>query len=178
MPSEQQDIGKKEAYLTFLRAFPGLGMPYFGTTAPDGWLLCDGSAISRTTYAALFGIIGTTFGVGDGSTTFNVPDMRGRTAVALDNMGGSSANRITGAWADSLGGADGEETHTLTEAEIAAHTHDMAYTAATNTTATGGFTRVTGLGSGLNIGASASAGGGGAHNNVQPSIALNFIIKT
>lgn len=56
---------------------PGMIMPFAGTTAPTGWLSCDGSAVSRTTYATLFSNIGTTWGVGDGSTTFNVPDLRG-----------------------------------------------------------------------------------------------------
>lgn len=53
-------------------------MPYGGTTAPDGWLMCDGSAVSRTTYADLFTVVGTAFGEGDGVTTFNLPDLRGR----------------------------------------------------------------------------------------------------
>jgi microcystin-dependent protein len=56
---------------------PGMMAPYATTSAPDGWLACDGSAVSRTTYAALFDAIGTTWGVGDGSTTFNLPDLQG-----------------------------------------------------------------------------------------------------
>lgn len=68
-----------------------------GSTAPIGWLLCDGSAVSRTTYAALFGVISTTYGSGDGSTTFNIPDLRGRVAVGLG----------TNASVSSLGGNDG-----------------------------------------------------------------------
>lgn len=59
----------------------GLISPYAGSSAPTGWLLCDGSAVSRTTYATLFGIISTTYGTGDGSSTFNVPDLRGRMAI-------------------------------------------------------------------------------------------------
>ena len=61
---------------------------YGGTTAPTGWLLCDGSAVSRATYADLFGAIGTNFGSGDGSTTFNLPDMRGRVPVGYAASGG------------------------------------------------------------------------------------------
>lgn len=73
----------------------GAIIPYGGATAPNaGFLLCDGSAVSRSTYADLFAVLGTAFGVGDGSTTFNVPDMRGRVAVGIDNLGGSAANRI------------------------------------------------------------------------------------
>jgi microcystin-dependent protein len=96
-------------------------MPYAGTAAPTGYFLCDGSAKSRTTYSALFGIIGTTYGVGDGSTTFNIPDLRGRVIAGQDDMGGSSANRLTnqtgGLNGDNLGATGGAETHLLTAAE-------------------------------------------------------------
>jgi microcystin-dependent protein len=88
----------------------GVILPYGGGTAPTGFLLCDGSAVSRTTYAALFAAIGTTFGPGNGSTTFNLPDLRDRVAV------GSSATKARG----SVGG---EATHTLTNAEMPAHSH-------------------------------------------------------
>ena len=107
-----------------IRVFPpGVFLPYGGDTAPAGYLLCDGSAVSRTTYADLFDVIGTKYGSGDGSTTFNLPDYRGRNFVGLDNMGGTSANRITSSWADSIGGAGGSETKTLTEANLPAHAH-------------------------------------------------------
>src|SRR5690349_20866431 len=59
----------------------GVIVPYTSTTAPPTWMICDGSAISRTTYPALFAICGTTFGAGDGSTTFNLPDLRSRVPV-------------------------------------------------------------------------------------------------
>ncbi|MCP3855050.1 MAG: tail fiber protein, partial [Actinomycetia bacterium] len=94
-----------------------------GSSVPSSWLLCDGSAVSRTSYANLFTEIGETFGVGDGSTTFNLPDMRGRVALGLDNMGGSSANRVTAAAADSLGGADGDEKKTIATGNLPSHTH-------------------------------------------------------
>lgn len=61
---------------------------YAAATAPAGWLICDGTAVSRSTYTALFGLIGTTYGSGDGSTTFNVPDLRGRVAVGFAASGG------------------------------------------------------------------------------------------
>lgn len=89
--------------------FPGMLMPigsivaYAGSSAPTGWVLCDGTAISRTTYATLFAAISTNFGVGDGSSTFNVPDLRGRVIVGKDDMGGSAANRVT-AGAEGLDG--------------------------------------------------------------------------
>src|SRR5689334_21938639 len=70
--------------------------PYAGSTAPTGWLFCFGQNVSRTTYASLFAAIGTTFGAGDGSTTFSLPDLRGRTPFGKDNMGGTAANRVTG----------------------------------------------------------------------------------
>jgi len=79
----------------------GMIAPYAGPsdgshTAPTGWFLCYGQAVSRTTYAALFTAIGTTYGTGDGSTTFNLPDLRGRTIAGVDDMGGSAASRLTG----------------------------------------------------------------------------------
>lgn len=67
---------------------------FAGSTAPSGYFFCDGSAVSRTAEAALFAVIGTAYGVGDGSTTFNLPDKRGRVAVGRDDMGGTGANRL------------------------------------------------------------------------------------
>src|SRR6185437_8402258 len=93
--------------------------------APSGWLLCFGQAISRTTYAALFAAIGTSFGAGDGSTTFNIPDLRGRAAFGLDNMGGSAAGRITSAGSGIAGttlGATGGDEH------MQAHGHTATVT--------------------------------------------------
>ena len=90
---------------TLLNQFIPIGtiQSYAGTASPNAkWLLCDGAAVSRTTYATLFALVATSYGVGDGSTTFNLPDYRGRAGVGLDNLGGSSANRITDANADSL----------------------------------------------------------------------------
>lgn len=74
----------------------GMLAPFAGTSAPSGWFLCYGQAVSRTTYAALFTAIGTTYGTGDGTTTFNLPDLRGRTIAGVDDMGGSAASRLTG----------------------------------------------------------------------------------
>ena len=69
---------------------PGAVIDFAGATVPDGWLICDGSAISRTTYAALFAAIGTLYGTGDGTTTFNLPDCRGRAAIGYTPSGGHS----------------------------------------------------------------------------------------
>jgi len=104
--------------------FPsGVIMHYAGASAPTNWLICDGTAVSRSTFAALFTIIGTTYGAGDGSTTFNLPDMRGKIAVGKHTSGTFTT----------LGQTGGEENHTLSVAELAAHSH----TGATNVASPG-----------------------------------------
>lgn len=108
----------------------GVVAPFAGATAPTGWLLCYGQAVSRTTYAALFAAIGTTYGAGDSSTTFNLPDLRGRVAAGKDNMGGAAANRLTTAGAGidgaTLGTAGGSQTNTLTTSHMPAHNHGVS----------------------------------------------------
>jgi microcystin-dependent protein len=155
----------------------GMVVPYAGSAAPSGWLLCYGQAVSRTTYAGLFATISTTYGTGDGSTTFNIPDLRGRVVAGQDDMGGSSANRLTnqtdGLDGDTLGATGGAETHTLTEAQMPAHTH--AFDQGNSAVANGALRADQAFGAG---GLTESTGGGGAHNNVQPTIILNYIIKT
>jgi microcystin-dependent protein len=105
----------------------GMISPYAGSTAPTDWQLCYGQAISRTTYSSLFAIISTTYGVGDGSTTFNVPDLRGRTIAGIDNMGGTDAGRLS--TANTLGTSTGVETVTLTSAQSGVPPHGHANTA-------------------------------------------------
>ena len=95
----------------------GTILDFAGATAPTGYLVCDGSAVPRTTYAALFSVIGTTWGTGDGSTTFNIPDFRGRTSI------GVGTGTATDATAHTLGSTGGEEKHTLTVPELAEHAH-------------------------------------------------------
>ena len=152
-------------------------MPYAGTAAPTGYLLCDGAAISRTTYSSLFGIVGTTYGVGDGSTTFNIPDLRGRVIAGQDDMGGTSANRLTnqsgGLNGDTLGATGGAETHTLTTSEMPSHSHTYAKHTSLGASGSGGNAQL-----GASTQSTSSEGGGQAHNNVQPTIILNYIIKT
>ena len=157
----------------------GLGSPagtitqYAGATAPSSWLLCQGQAISRATYANLFAVTGTAYGAGDGSTTFNVPNLSGRVPVGLQT---SDTDFNT------LGKTGGEKTHTLTLSQIPAHQHSLDQDGgnvgfaegSTNLRYSVGYT---------NTRASASiatgdAGGGNAHNNLQPYLVLNYIIKT
>lgn len=100
---------------------------FIGSTAPNSaFVFPYGQAISRTTYSVLFGLVSTTYGVGDGSTTFNVPDLRGRVVAGKDDMGGSSANRLTdaddGLNGDTLGDTGGGETQTLATANLPAYT--------------------------------------------------------
>jgi microcystin-dependent protein len=199
-------------------------------------LLCDGSGVSTTTYADLFAVIGYTYG-GSGSL-FALPDLRGRVPTGLDNMGGTDAGRLSAT--NTLGGTGGAETHTLTSAEIPAHSHPnyltnttVASTSHTHTegtlqaaagavnndsgsywynagvaraggrgpTTTGSFvlfgmannsftgyninhwTNVFGTTSGptgsttVGMVNANNTGGGGSHNNMQPYILTNYIIK-
>lgn len=171
---------------------------YGGTTAPSGYLLCFGQAVSRTvTYAALFAAIGTTYGTGDGSTTFNLPDFRGRVGAGQDDMGGTSANRLTGLSGgvdgDVLGAAGGAESHVLTEAQLASHRHltmQAGLGSSTSITASNsystrsngasgnedytGFTQGTGE---PTVSRTNAVGSSEAHNNVQPTLIVNKIIR-
>jgi len=104
----------------------GIVSAFAGVTAPAGWLMCYGQAVSRTDYSALFTALSTTYGSGDGSTTFNIPDMRGRAIAGVDNMGGTAASRLTSTVltaSNTLGATGGTQTHTLITAELASHNH-------------------------------------------------------
>lgn len=189
----------------------GTVVDFAGSTAPDGWLFCFGQAVSRVDFAGLFAIVGTAYGIGDGSTTFNLPDLRGRVSAGRDDMGGTSANRLTGLSGgvngDDLGGAGGSESHTLTTGQLAVHDHGDVTAAGghshgflsggsnasvwrnTASQNAGGTTKT--ILSLTNDGgddvwtrtvanhqhATLSAGSGQAHNNVQPTLILNKIIK-
>lgn len=165
----------------------GTLIPFAGDETAAGalsptWLLCYGQEVSRATYAGLFTAIGTAYGVGDGSTTFNLPDFRGRIPSGKDNIGGSSANRVVGAQADSLGGAMGSETQTLTTAQLAAHTHGVAVNGNVQT-GSSPFVEVSGGntgggGGGTVANKAVSNGSGSAHNNMQPTLFVNYLIKT
>lgn len=153
---------------------PGIWYMYGGSSAPAGWFLLDGQAISRTTYPKLFACYGTTYGAGNGTTTFNLPNVKGRVPVGV-NSADSEFN--------ALGETGGAKTHTLTIGEMPNHNHPWR---------------------GVNDGAAVSGspgsypfriyqdvldnwqgsqsymqgtGGNGAHNNLQPYITCNFIVK-
>lgn len=164
------------AKTTGLNTVPaGAVMPYAGASAPTGWILCYGQAVSRSTYATLFTAISTTYGVGDGSTTFNLPDLRGRVAAGKDDMGGASANRLTnqsgGLNGDTLGATGGSETHQLTEAELPSFTQrDPAVTV---NPAFGDSAP-----SAVAANSNTTVGSDTPHNNVQPTLILNYIIRS
>jgi len=170
--------------------FPVLQVPvgamldYAGTVAPANYLLCQGQAVSRPisaggsvdTYSALWAVTGTTYGPGDGTTTFNVPDYRGRTSVMPDG-GASRAPTIS-----ALGSHDGEATHLLTSAEsgVPAHTHDMpnSWVKDSGGSQSLGSSGVQGNGGPVTGGVTGGgASAASAHNNLQPSLGANKIIR-
>lgn len=108
----------------------GAVFDFAAVAAPAGYLACDGSAVSRTTFAALFAVIGTTFGAGDGSTTFNLPDARGRVTAGYDaaNATGRLNGSAPGVDASAIGHTGGEQAHALTTPELATHNHTVTIT--------------------------------------------------
>jgi microcystin-dependent protein len=140
-------------------------IPYAGSSSPlSNWLACDGSSLLRADYPDLFVVIGTTYGSADG-THFNLPDLRGRAAIAMGTG--------TGLTPRTIGDSIGEETHQLTTSELAAHSHSE-------------ITAVPALGAAIvgvpvpsavpGISSTGNAGGDAAHNNIQPSLAINYLI--
>jgi microcystin-dependent protein len=174
-PSQQSTKAYIGAYFP-----PGSLVPYAGASAPAGWLLCYGQTVGRIAYAPLFAAIGTTYGPGDGSTTFNLPDLRGRTVAGRDDMGGAAASRLTnsgtgnpGINGATLGASGGVDRHTLTTAQMPSHTHSIAHVVA-NINAAGSAQSAFSNGSAVTTG---PAGSDQAHPNVQPTLVLNYIIR-
>jgi microcystin-dependent protein len=167
----------------------GLIIPWGSSSVPSGFLECNGQAVSRSTYADLFAVVSTTYGVGDGTTTFNVPDLTDKTVVNKSNTKNlaqtGGANTVT-----SQGNISGNlANYTLTTAEIAAHTHgnfakDMFFS--------GCYPAIGGAPGSFYGGPSSNTGGGGAHTHslsspafsgdatsvLQPFLVLIYIIKT
>lgn len=184
----------------------GIFLPYGGASVPGGWMLCDGSAKSRTTYAALFAAIGTFYGGGDGSTTFNIPDLRGRVPAGREGGTGRLTSTTMTPDGNTLGAVGGAQVETLTLAQLptgitSANTNSIALSVTTSQkvvngpnigSAVGGGTQVTAsdagsggalslLGSTGNITAGNAAvtsnnTSGAAHINVQPTLIANYII--
>ena len=175
----------------------GTVIDYAGTAEPAvvqgvTWVFPYGQAVSRTTYATLFARLGTAYGVGNGTTTFNLPDYRGRVGAGQDDMGGTSADRLTAAVSgidgDVLGVSGGDErlhghTHTVNITDPG-HVHSLP--TYTNTGSgqnledadTGGSLQSSSTGSSsTGITAAATSTGGGSSQNVQPTIIVNKLIR-
>ena len=149
----------------------GTVVDYAGANAPADWLACDGRAISRAQNAALFAAIGTAWGVGDGATTFNIPDLQRRATI------GAGGNRPDGSDgpAPQLGETGGAETHTLVVDEMPAHTHRATRALEADNINLG--SRFVGHNQSSGNLTTQSTGGDAAHNNMPPSAVMNKIIK-
>lgn len=145
----------------------GATIEWHSDIVPENWLLCNGQAVSRTDYPELFNVLGVKYGEGDGSTTFNLPDVQGKVAVGKDEND-SDFNEI--------GKVGGEKEHTLTIAEMPSHSHPIS--AELYALKPQGGTQEFGPGGATStkIGVN-NAGGGQPHNILQPYVVCNFIIK-
>ena len=180
----------------------GGSMPWFSNTLPDAtangtyaWI--NGQAVSRTTYSTLFAILGTTYGTGDGSTTFNLPDLQEVALYGRSTMGGAaSPSRITNYVMTALGTIIGACTHLLTTGEMPSHTHTATSTDSGHTHGISGIalpssqgaadggnllcvngSTTTAVGNAVITTTNANTGGGGVHDNVSPGMAVNWVMR-
>jgi len=171
----------------------GMITPFGGAAAPNFWLLCDGSEYERSLYPQLFAVIGTSFGTPSSATKFKMPDLRGRMPLGRDNMGGTSADRVTASAADNIGGFGGNETKTIPVENLPQHTHKMQgvtgaqYYALRDGGVNPGETTAivydaptgTGAGSAIaNSGDVDSGAIGNAQDVMNPYLTINYIIFT
>jgi len=159
---------------------PGSVISYAGATAPAGFLLCDGSDVSRTTYAVLYALIGFTYGADPGGGLFTLPNLKGKIVAGVDTYDADFT----------LANADGAKTHTLVAAELGEHTHNLSAPEAghdaTSVVKDSAAGRLTNEASAQSIGNDTyfaftygiKETHDGAHNNLQPYLTLNYIIKT
>lgn len=152
-----------ETNATFSQSVPvGCAMDWFSNTAPEDWMLCQGQAISRTDYNELFLILGTTYGAGDGKTTFNLPDYKGRIGVGKSTSGTFNT----------LGKKVGSETVTISNVNLPSYVRSIDVSKSNNADLTFNGTVVTNV---------TSSSGGTSNpsgvNNIQPSLVINKIIK-
>ena len=181
-------VGSPTQQLTIDFSLPGMVVPYAGldSKVPTGWLFCNGEAVSRTTYSSLFAVISTTYGIGDGATTFNLPDLRGR--VASNGYGGGA-----------IGSSGGSENVTLTASQAAMKSHNHGYSGNfcvngpnSGSCCSDGKRQQIDVGCGVwtrsecsqyvsdsgNLPTFSGASAALAHNNMPPAIVLSYLIKT
>lgn len=153
----------------------GTILPYTGSDSelPTGYMLCDGSELSRTDYSDLFAVIGTSFGDGNGSSTFNLPNLKGKVLTGLDSNDTDFA---------SMGTTGGEKTHTLTISEMPSHSHNAVWQRNSGDVGLGEYggnvaVQGTPASPGMTQGVTTTTGGGQSHNILQPYVVVNYIIK-
>ncbi len=173
---------------SFVSVPTGAVLDFGGIAAPTGFLLCAGQAVSRVDFSALFAVIGTAFGAGDGTTTFNLPDYRSRTGFGKDDMGGTAANRITsavsginGATLGASGGSQAMQQHTHA---VSPNPHSHTVPAQSGVNLSGGANTVASTQAPNTTIATSTASitladaGTGNSQNMPPAIIVNKIIKT
>lgn len=177
-----ENFDKIDAYI------PGVIQLYAGSSAPSGWLICNGQAVSRTTYAALFAVIGTTYGAGNGSTTFNVPNLVNKTVRGAETVGSTGGSDTVTLSTENLPA----HTHgggSLTTESAGAHRHSLngsddgtnvTYVNAGTPSIPRGtiYTSTTGAHTHTISGTTDSTGSGSAVTITNPYVMLHYIIKT